>query len=111
MAKHILVVLSNAVEGREEEYNDWYTNTHLRDILALPGFVSAQRFKLSDEQLRKKGPHKYLAIYEIDGEDPKKALDALRKAIKEGMNISSALDTDVTSWVFTPITETIVQGD
>jgi len=30
MAKHLLVVLSNAVsKEREQEFNDWYTNQHI----------------------------------------------------------------------------------
>lgn len=41
-----LIVLSNAVAGRDAEYNEWYEHTHLPDVLRNPGFVSAERFKL-----------------------------------------------------------------
>lgn len=45
------VVYSNPVEGREQEYNDWYSNQHLNDLLAIPGVISARRFKLSGTQI------------------------------------------------------------
>ncbi len=48
--KHVLVVMSNPAPGKEQEYNDWYTNVHLGDVLKVPGIVSAQRFKLDDKQ-------------------------------------------------------------
>src|SRR5690606_19186746 len=44
------VVLSNPVPGRDQEYNDWYSNRHLADVVAVPGFVSAQRFRLVDPE-------------------------------------------------------------
>jgi len=39
-----LIVFTNPVEGRDDEYNDWYTNTHLPDVLKIPGITGAQRF-------------------------------------------------------------------
>ena len=39
VAKHLLIVMSNANEGQDDEFNDWYTNTHLGDIIALDGFT------------------------------------------------------------------------
>jgi len=39
MAKYLLLVTSNPVEGRDAEYNRWYTEEHLRDVLKLDGFV------------------------------------------------------------------------
>ena len=50
MAKHVFVVFTNPVEGKDATYNDWYDNRHLPDVLDVPGFVSAQRFRLSDTQ-------------------------------------------------------------
>ena len=31
----ILVVLSSPVEGREDEYNEWYSNVHLREVVEI----------------------------------------------------------------------------
>jgi hypothetical protein len=106
MAKHILVVISNSSPGQEDEFNRWYTEQHLDDVLRVPGFVAAQRFKLSID-----GPQslsgRYLSIYEMDIDDPKTTFDVLAEAVQAGqMPISSALDTqNLETAVFTPITE------
>ncbi len=42
----LLVVLSGPVSSeRDDAYNDWYTNVHLSDVLAVPGYVRATRYK------------------------------------------------------------------
>ena len=70
MARFSLVVYSNPVEGREQEYNDWYSNQHLNDLLAIPGVISARRYKLSDTQIRDAAQtYQYLAIYDIEADD------------------------------------------
>lgn len=90
MSDNILVVLTNPVPGREDEFNDWYSNVHIQEICTIPGFKSAQRFKLGDAQMGPAGAHQYLAIYEIDG-DPAAALDAL-KAARPNLQMTEALD-------------------
>jgi hypothetical protein len=108
MAKHILVVLSNAQDGTDEPFNRWYTETHLGDILTLPGYAAAQRFKRSETQLAIDDlPYRYLAIYEVDAEDVASAADALR-ATSGHMVIDPALDRSRTvAWFYTPITERV----
>jgi hypothetical protein len=67
MSKHLLLVLTNPTEGREDEFNEWYTNDHLRDVLKIPGIVAAQRFALSGVQrMTPPLPWSYFAIYEIE---------------------------------------------
>jgi hypothetical protein len=111
MAKHVLVVISNSTPGQEDEYNRWYTEQHLDDVLRVPGFVAAQRFKLSVD-----GPQsvsgRYLAIYEMDIDDPKATFDLLGEAVQAGkMPLSPALDTEnLKTAVFTPITERKVRA-
>jgi hypothetical protein len=46
----ILVVYQNPVPGRLAEYDDWYTNIHIRDALRLDGAIATQRFIVGDEQ-------------------------------------------------------------
>ncbi len=66
MARYELVVLSNPVEGQDEEYNRWYDEQHLKDVLAVDGVVSAQRFAATGLT---PGPHGYMAVYGIDTDD------------------------------------------
>ena len=90
--RHVLVVLTNPVDGREEEYNEWYDTVHLPEVLALEGFVAAQRFAAAPAMAGREGPpRQYLAIYEIEADDVTTALATLGTAAP-AMNISSALD-------------------
>ncbi len=108
MKKHLLLFFSNPVDGQEDEYNKWYTDTHLHDVVKVPGFVSAQRFELSEAQMQEGIEYRYLAVYEIETDDIKSAIDALGQARNDSMVMSSALDfTNLQSYLFTPISEKV----
>lgn len=71
MPRYSFVVHTNPVEGREDEYNAWYSGPHLADLLNCPGVVSARRFRLAAAQIRDEvQPFNYLAIYEVETDDP-----------------------------------------
>ncbi len=91
MARYAYTVFSDAVAGKEEEFNRWYTEQHLDDVLKVPGFVAAQRFRLAQEDAA--APARYLAIYEVETDDPQKTLaDLNARAGTPAMPISPALD-------------------
>jgi len=63
----IYVVQSSPLDAdHEAEFDDWYENVHIPEVLALPGFVSARRFRIVDGG---DDPHTFLTIYEIDSDD------------------------------------------
>jgi hypothetical protein len=99
VARYLFVVNSNPAEGREQEYNDWYSNRHIADLLALPGVVSARRFVLDSMQLADVPQHfKYLALYEIETDDVQDFIGQLRsRSGSESMPISTALSTTVSA--------------
>lgn len=108
MGKYTYVVMSNPVAGKEEEYNRWYTDQHLPDVLAVPGFVAAQRFRVDDKD--SKLPHRYLALYEIETDDIAHAMADLQgRAGTPAMPLSDALDVGtVSATIFTPITARVL---
>ncbi|HZR92443.1 MAG TPA: hypothetical protein VFA44_08565 [Gaiellaceae bacterium] len=81
MSDSLHIVFSSPPDGvPEDEFNRWY-DAHLDEILAVPGFVSARRFRL-DPIVSEPGagaPFRYLAVYEIDG-DPADAIAELERA-------------------------------
>jgi hypothetical protein len=89
MARHQLVVLTNAAPGRDAEFNEWYDQRHLQDVLAVPGMVSAQRFHLKPGMGHT--AWSYLAIYDVETDDPAKVLAELQARAGE-MEMSSAAD-------------------
>jgi hypothetical protein len=116
MAKQILVVVSNSTPGQDDEYNRWYTEQHLDDVLRVPGVVAAQRFKVAFDGAKSLlGP--YLAIYEIETDDskpadPKAIFDAMAKAGEAGlMPMTPAIDVEnIVASVFVPMTERKVRA-
>jgi len=106
MEHHVLVVLTNAVEGQDEAFNDWYTNTHLKDVLAIPGVKRAQRFRLSDAQ--REGANlswRYLALYEIETDDAAEIFAELKKrAGTPALVMTDAMARDASAMLFKPIT-------
>lgn len=78
--KGYLVVLSNCTDpAREEEFNDWYTNVHIPDVLETPGIVRGMRFKLAGTP--REGQAKYLALYELDTDDVAAVQQGLREVL------------------------------
>lgn len=68
MIEALLIVLTNAVAGRDDDFNDWYTNIHTRDALRFRGSTAQQRFQFSEEQVQdfpQGFVAKYLALYEV----------------------------------------------
>jgi hypothetical protein len=96
MAQYFFVVITNAIAGKEQEFNTWYDQQHLADVLRIPGFVAARRFELAEPQSDL--PGRYLALYELETDDPQAALAELkRRAGTEQMVVSEALDASKVS--------------
>jgi propanediol dehydratase small subunit len=79
MSTHFFMVFSDPADGREAEYNH---DRHVEDMLKLPGFCAAQRFRKHDFG-RSRAEHQYLTPYELTAE-PEEAIGGLRQALTEG---------------------------
>ena len=71
------IVFTEPKAGQDDAYNDWYDNIHLAEVIAVEGFVAAQRFKIVDVTGNAPGASRYLAIYEIEAADPRAVIDRL----------------------------------
>lgn len=76
MSNAILLVYTNCPAEREAEFNRWYDEVHIPDLLReVPGIEAARRYKLSGPapamQLRdgSSAVAQYLAVYEITTDD------------------------------------------
>lgn len=83
MAKCKLVALTTPLPGKEAEFNDWYQNTHLPEIIAIPGFQGAQRFKLVAKMMGA-DDNQYLAIYDAESDDPGALMAAMGAMAQSG---------------------------
>ena len=110
--KSIDLVQTNPLPGQEDEFNEWYSGRHIRDILAVPGIVTAQRYRLHpSRRVDGKGyddlakPFQYLAVYEID-RDPLEILKGIEEARDAGrIPWSPALDPVFSAYFYEPIGE------
>jgi hypothetical protein len=113
--KGLLLVFSQPVSAdRETEYNDWYDDVHLHDLVAVEGVVSAARYKVAEAQLGGGGPDgpPYLAVYEIEADDPGRVLEAIREGGANGaFRMSDAIDgASADAFFVEQITEAVTEA-
>ena len=113
MAENIMLVLTNAVPGTDDEFNAWYDDTHLVDVLEHGPFTGARRFRLADPDATD-APHRYMAVYDIEEGKAEEARDWIvfsraerEEALAAGRNplipISPTLADERIGWFFTEI--------
>ncbi len=104
MARYEWLVMSDCDPAHREEYNRWYDDVHIPDLLKIAGIVGARRLDLSPVQPRtaraaeaigaggkaaQPGQRPYLAIYEFDTDDVQALMDEIaRRAGTSDMEIS-----------------------
>jgi hypothetical protein len=109
MSKHVLVVFTNAVEGQDEEFNDWYDRVHIPDLLNIPEIKSAQRFRLSGAQ-KMPPPYawRYMALYEIETDDLSKVISIIKeRAGTPLMPLTDTLQPERIGWYFDTISSPV----
>ena len=81
MERWLLVAENNCSDSRrEKEFNDWYDNVHVPDILETPGFISAIRY---ENYTPNEGKAKFLALYDIQTKDIEKTMEAFTENISK----------------------------
>lgn len=106
MTNACLLVFTNPTEGQDSQCNEWYTNTHLPEVLTVPAIIAAQRWRVG-EQAGAAPAHRYLAIYELDDRPPADAIAALGEA---ATTTSSAFG-EAQMVLYEPITDRVLAAD
>lgn len=124
--QHVLLVLTNPADGREHEFNDWYDALHLPQALeAIQGRVAAQRYRLTAAQRQDQWlaavpgrtagdderrpdqwlPWRYLALYELEGDDVAELqrADAEARAAEKLTPSDGALDPHFAVWLYSAL--------
>ena len=58
----LLTVRATITPEMEREFNEWYDNHHVPDMVRLSGCRSGTRYRVVDGD----GSHQYMALYEFD---------------------------------------------
>jgi hypothetical protein len=117
--RHISLVFTNAAPGRDDAFNEWYGNGHVQEcLLNLPGFTTGRRYALNPVQRSGPGegqpsPWKYLAMYELEGED----VAAMHQATEDFKDAGGFTPHDGSlalghaAWVYTPLGPRVTRED
>jgi hypothetical protein len=106
-----LVALTRPLPGREAEYHAWYDATHLPELVTMFGMAGAQRYKLAT-RLMGSDENEFLAIYDIEADDPAAFLATFGAAAQSGkLTMSDAQDfASCYTALFTEHGERVVPG-
>lgn len=100
MNRSCWLAFSNAKAGREAEFEQWYRDVHVPDLLAIPGVRSAQRYALDDVSSNDGAPHRHLAVYEVDGDAEQIMTDLATRFAEGSIVVSDALDITSVAMTF-----------
>lgn len=106
MVKGLYPVFTRCTDpAREEEFNRWYTHTHLPDLGKAKGFVKARRFVGRNPD----GATVYLAAYEFESDDLGESVRDLLRLALEAFAAGRHIDCieGLTGVTFPPVFEEI----
>lgn len=94
---YILSVSSRAVPGRQADYDQWYDDVHMGEVLALPGFLSCERFRALGMDGQETGD--CIAQHQVETDDPAALLQTLFAATPT-MRLTDAIDAASARFTF-----------
>ncbi len=88
--------LHNVPAGREDEYARWFDGPHRATLAGLRGFVSADRFEVTPQQIMSDIPQpwRFLSVYDLDLPDPRIDLPALGPLIAQARDAGLVADDE-----------------
>jgi hypothetical protein len=97
LSQAIYLAFANPASTQAEgEFNRWYDEVHVPDVLGIPGIVAATRYRQSPFQRQPyhgRHSYRYLAVYELDTEHLQDTLDDFEKLSKSGkVALTHAID-------------------
>lgn len=87
-SSRLLYLVAQAPEpGYEAVFQHWYDNEHIPELLACPGFESAERFELVES--RGEAPQ-FIAIYSVRDEEAFHSEEYLRQSTRRPEDMTPA---------------------
>jgi hypothetical protein len=103
MLDQLLIVWNNPIPTREVEFNRWYSEVHIVDLLRVPGVGGATRFIRDDAAYHEQDAraiHRYLALYQLFDRHAVMRTIPQRRGTRE-MVLSDALDRTTSQATYT----------
>ena len=94
MALYTTIHLHNVPAGREDDYARWFDGPHRAALAGLRGFIAADRFAVTPQQIMGDIPQpwRFLSVYDLDLPDPKIHLPALGPLIADARDAGLVAD-------------------
>ena len=88
------IVTASVDPEHETEWDNWYTESHVPNLLKIPGYVMACRFRVLEHPALAgfNSAPKYLAIYEVENED-------VLPTLRPGAAMHPAARAELDRWV------------
>lgn len=106
MPKYVLIAMTNPVEGRDAEFNEWYDNTAYPTYKSIPGLVPLGRFKAVDIPpmfpFQMDNQFTYLSMYFFETDDVTKFMEGVKETFGRRPEYQFSEDIDQTRF-FEPI--------
>lgn len=78
------IALVNAAPGKDDEFNEWHTHTHMQEVLDATGFEYSQRLSLVPGTSGEGEKYGYLITMEIETDDPQGVMARMGAAVESG---------------------------
>jgi hypothetical protein len=117
--EELLLVFTNAAEGREDEFHRWYDEVHIPDVLRVPGVESAQRHVISPVETKeiegapKPAPpaHRFLVAYTLSRNGNDVMQEFTSRVLSGEMPLSDVMDFETIALsVWKPIGDRVVSA-
>jgi hypothetical protein len=100
--KQLVLVLTEPTAGNEGEFNRYYEDLHLDEVLQTTGWKTAQRYKLV-EQAGQECPLPYLAVYEAESVEGKSAIATMDETRSQRQQSDALNRRTAGAWIFEAI--------
>lgn len=96
MSLYTTIHLHNVPADRTGEYAEWFDGPHADGLARLRGFISADRYELTPEQIMPDIPQpwRFMSVYEFDYPSPEIDLPALAPMLAEARDAGLIDDSD-----------------
>jgi hypothetical protein len=95
---------THCYSAKEKDFNEWYNEIHLPDVIDTPGYVAATRYKINEF---KKGRGSYLAVYEIETDNIDETIKGRFEKLKKEVTAGRGSDLPINVWPFVLFRRTI----
>lgn len=96
MSRYTTIHLHNVPRQRADDYAAWFDGRHAQQLAHLRGFVSADRYEVTPEQIMPDIPQpwQFMSVYEFDYPAPQIDLPALAPLLAEARDAGLIDDSD-----------------